>query len=160
MTIPLSERILAIVNLIVQKLTAEHAWEGEAEIVESLLASGYEPEEIDAAFDWMASLSRNSRAARAATLPEPMAQRVFTPEETRTLGTEVLGFLTRLRILGLVDEETHEEIVERAMQASEDGLTLKELRIIAALTVLSRCQVEWQREMAFILEEDWAHIYN
>jgi len=160
MTIPLSERILAIVNLIVQKLTAEHAWEGEVEIVESLLASGYEPEEIDAAFDWMANLSSQARSDRSTELPAPMAQRVYIPEEARALGTEVLGFLTRLRTLGLVDEETHEEIVERAMQVAEDGLTIKELRVIAALTVLSRCQVEWQRELAFILEEDWAHIYN
>ena len=160
MTVPLSERILAIVNLIVQKLMGEHVWEGETEIVESLLASGYEPEEIDAAFDWMAHLSPQSREQKACELAAPMAQRVFTADEIRHLGAEVLGFLTRLRTLGLVDEETHEEIVERAMQVSEDGLTLKEMRIIAALTVLSRCQIEWQREMSFILEEDWAHIYN
>jgi len=160
MGVPLSDKILAIVNLIVQKLMGEYAWEGEAEIVESLLASGFEPEEIDAAFDWMAHLSHQTRSLPPEGLAAPMAQRVFTAEETRQLGPEVLGFLTRLRTHGLVDEETHEEIVERAMQVVDDGFTLKEMRIVAALTILSRCQVEWQREMAFILEEDWAHIYH
>jgi len=160
MTVPLSERILAIVNLIVQKLMGEQAWEGETEIVESLLASGFEPEEIDAAFDWMATMSQASRPEQPQELSLPTAQRVFTAVELRTLGTEVLGFLTRLRTLGMVDDETHEEIVERALQVAEEGLSLKEVRIIAALTVLARCQVEWQREMSFILEDDWAHIYN
>lgn len=160
MTAPMGERILAIVNLIVQKLMSEHAWEGETEIVESLLASGFEPEEIDAAFDWMANLSRSKQEDSAPFLQQTTGQRVYTADEARTLGTEIIGFLTRLRNLGLVDEETHEEIVERAQQVSEEGLTLKEVRIIAALTVLSRCQLEWQREMAFIMEDDWAHIYN
>ena len=160
MATQISERILAIVNLIVQKLMGEQNWEGETEIVESLLASGFEPEEIDAAFDWMANLSPQSRPERATGLSTLKAHRVFTLEESRVLGPDVLGFLTRLRSLGLVDEEAHEEIVERAMQVSEDGLTLKEMRVIAALTILARTQVEWQREMSFILDEDWTRIYN
>ena len=45
MTVPLSERILAIVNLIVQKLMGEQAWEGEAEIVSWVHVISGDPEE-------------------------------------------------------------------------------------------------------------------
>ncbi|NIQ94726.1 MAG: DUF494 domain-containing protein [Desulfuromonadales bacterium] len=156
---PFSERVLAIVNLIAQYLLGDRdLLDNEQELVEELMAEGFDAEEIDAAFNWMANLEVERDQSQMSF--EPPSFRIFTPEERRIFSSEAQGFLIRLRLLGIVDSYMLEEIIERALQGSEDVMTLQELKTITALTVFTRSHDQWRQEFMSILEDDWSRIYH
>ncbi|HKL48344.1 MAG TPA: DUF494 family protein [Desulfuromonadales bacterium] len=156
---PFSERVLAIVNLIAQYLLGDRELlDNEHELVEELMAEGFDAEEIDAAFNWMANLDADQKQDRVSF--EPPSFRIFTSEERRIFSSDGQGFLIRLRLLGIVDSYMLEEIIERALQGTEDELTLQELKTITALTVFARSNDQWRQEFMSILEDDWSRIYH
>jgi len=148
-------------TLIAQYVMEKRDPSEEVDIVEELLASGFEEEEIDAAFTWMENISHSLRPRaqmeQAFTIPP---QRVYTSEEVRSFTVEARGFLTRLRNLGIIDDQIQEEIIEKALRMAEDEVTLKELKTITALVLLARSQDEWQRELDCIFEDDWSRLYH
>lgn len=153
------ERVLAIVTLIAQYVMEERDPLSESDLVEELLAVGFEAEEIDAAFSWMESLSMqtSSRPDLPLTLPP---HRVFTIEEVRAISSEARGFLVRLRTLGILDDQTQEEIIEKALQVAEDEVTLKEVKTMTALTLFARSHEDWRREVDCFMEDDWSRLYH
>ena len=156
------ERVLAIVNLIAKYvLGAEDAPINEQELVAELMSVGFEEEEINDAFSWMesAALSNTVEQTDGVQLP-PATYRIFTPEEELALSTDGIGFLIKLRVMGLLTDEAQEEIIERAVRAAEDPLSLQEVKMITALTMLSRTNNLWQREIDCFLDNDWNRIYH
>jgi Smg protein len=156
---PLKERVLAIVSIIAQYVMDERQLPADSDIVEELLASGYEADEIDAAFHWMESLSlrRVDRPARPLVIP---SQRIFTDEECRALSREARGFLAQLRQLGILDDEVQEDIIQKALNMGEDELALKDVKTLTALSLFARSQHEWLREVDCFMEDDWARMYH
>jgi Smg protein len=156
---PLRERVLAIVSLIAQYVMEDRDFLTEGEIIEELLAEGFAAEEIDAAFSWMESYSMQNLTPRDHSLTSP-TNRVFTAEEARSLSAEARGFLVRLRTMGILDDELHEEILDRALQSAEEEVSLKDLKTITALTLFTRANNQWRREVDCIIEDDWASLYH
>ena len=157
------ERVLAIVNLIAKYvLGAEDAPISEQELVAELLSVGFEAEEINDAFSWMETVALQGPEQKKsdAALQTPPTYRLFSPEEQQILTTDGIGFLIKIRTMGLLSDEAQEEIIERAVRAAEDPLSLQEVKMIAALTMLSRTNSLWQREIDCFLENDWARIYH
>ncbi|PLX74904.1 MAG: hypothetical protein C0614_11555 [Desulfuromonas sp.] len=148
-----------MVNLIAQYFLDEYDMLSESELVEELLEIGYEIEEIDAAFVWMESQACDLGDSVVFRAPLE-SHRVFTREEILALQPEARGYLGRLRSMGIVDDEIHEEIVQRAMSLAEDEVTLKEIRNISVLVLFARAQHEWRREFDCLLEGDWARLLN
>jgi Smg protein len=155
----LRDRVLAIVTLIAQLVMEEREPLSEEDLVGKLLAVGFEAEEIDAAFSWMERLALQSADHSATTLTLP-TNRVFSAEEARILSSDARGFLLRLRAMGVLDDEIHEEIVERALQSGEDEVGLKDLKAIIALTLFSRSHDDWRRQMDCLFEDDWTRLYH
>jgi Smg protein len=156
---PQKERVLAIVSIIAQYVMEDRGFLSESEIVEELLAVGFESEEIDAAFSWMENLSLH--APPKASVPLALStHRVFTSEENRTLSREARGFLVRLRSMGILDDDTEEEILEKALDGAEDEVSLSELKTITAFTVFARSHDQWRREVDCILDNDWSRLYH
>lgn len=153
------ERVLAIVGIIAQYVMDEREDFNESDIVEELLAEGFAAEEIDAAFSWMESLSLHPGRQAEQNLATP-TWRIFTPEETRALSAEARGFLVRLRSLGILDNDSQEEIMERALQIDEGELTLKDIKALTALTLFARTQDAWRREVDCILEDDLGRLFH
>ena len=157
------ERVLAIVNLIAKYvLGAEDAPINEQELVAELMSVGFEAEEINDAFSWMetaAMLTPDQRLGESVMQP-PATYRLFSREEQQTLTPEGIGFLIKIRTMGILSDEVQEEIIERAVRAADDPLTLQEVKMIAALTMLSRSDNLWQREIDCFLDNDWARIYH
>ncbi len=153
------ERVLAIVSIIAQYVLESREQLTDSDIVEELLAEGFEADEIDAAFSWMENVSLHQGSSPPSSLTLP-TQRIFTAEETRNLSGEARGFLIRLRGLGLIDDGAQEEIIDRAMQIAEDEVSLKEIKTITALTLFTRSQDVWLRDVDFIMEDDWAQLYH
>lgn len=160
---PLRERVLAIVNLIAKYvLGADDAPISEQELVAELMSVGFEAEEINDAFTWMEStaLQLSGPQDGDTKLLVPETYRIFSREEQQALSTEAIGFLTRLRGMGILGDEQLEEVVERSMRASEDPLNLQEIKMITALSLLSRGNAIWQREIDCFLDNDWERIYH
>jgi len=155
----LRERVLAIVSIIAQYVLGDRDTVTENDIVEELLAVGFEADEIDAAFSWMQNVGA-SAPGKARDLAEVRSQRIFTAEEKRDISADARGLLIRLRTLGILDDEAQEEIIDRAMQVAEDPVSLKEMKAIAALTLFSRNHEEWRREVDCFLDDDWVRLYH
>ncbi len=153
------ERVLAIVSIIAQYVMEEHDQLSETDIVEELLAEGYETEEIDAAFSWMENLSMLTAAKEPLALAAP-TNRVFSPDEMRALAVDARGFLIRLRTLGIIDDDLQEEILDKALQVAEDEVSLKEIKAISALTLFVKSNNDWRREVDCFMEDDWSRLYH
>jgi len=159
----LRERVLAIVNLIAKYvLGAEDAPINEQELIAELLSVGFEAEEIHDAFSWMETAALQ-QAPQQSAAEMPMRQpryRIFSTEEQLAISQEAIGFLVRLRAMGMLGDEAQEEIIERAMRAADEPINLQEIKMISALTLLSRANNLWQREIDCFLDNDWARIYH
>lgn len=153
------ERVLAIVSIIAQYVMEDRDFLTENDIVEQLIEDGFDAEEIDAAFSWMETLSLQvgEPPKRHLTLP---TQRILTRDEELLLSRDAQGFLVRLRALGIIDDDLHEEILERALRGEEDEISLKEIKAVTALTLFTRSQEDWRREVDCFMEDDWTRIYH
>jgi Smg protein len=89
-----------------------------------------------------------------------LSHRVFSTEENRTLSSEARGFLTRLRTMGILDNETQEEVIEKALLMAEDEVSLKEIKTITVLAMFANSQNEWRREFDCLLEDDWQRLLH
>lgn len=157
------ERVLAIVNLIAQYvLGAEEASISEQELVAELLSVGYEAEEIDDAFTWMEAVALRPATPQdqAAIMLNPTSYRLFTPQEEQLLSRDARGFLTRVKTMGLLSTEAEEEIIDRALRSAEGVVSEQEIKLITIMTLLSRSNSLWQREIDCFLDNDWTSIYH
>jgi Smg protein len=155
----LRERVLAIVSLIAQYFLEEQDLKSESDLVEELLEVGFAAEEIDAAFSWMEN--QTLRPPQSCGLTPPVAtHRVFSPEEQRALAQEARGFLIRLRGTGILDDELFEEVIQKALQMSDEMITLREIKTITVLALFARSQHQWRQEFDCLLEDDWSRLLN
>ena len=155
------ERVLAIVSFIAQYFLDDRDVITENDLVEELLSVGYDAEEIDAAFCWMESQALSAPVGGETSLRMPaLNHRVFSAEENRALSAEARGFLTRLRIMGILDDEIHEDVIEKALLMADDEVTLKEIKTITVLAMFANSQNEWRREFDCLLEDDWQRLLN
>lgn len=154
------ERVLAIVSFIAQYFLDDRDMMTESDLVEELLAVGFDADEIDAAFCWMESQALSAPLAEAGLGTPSMSYRVFTNEENQAMSAEARGFLTRLRSMGLIDAEVQEEVIAKAVQMAEDEVTLKEIKTITVLAMFANSHNEWRREYDCLLEDDWPRLLN
>ena len=153
------ERVLAIVNLIAQYFLEEQDPKSESDLVEELLAIGFDADEIDAAFNWMENHTLRAMPSQELAVPV-VTHRVFTGEEQRYLTREARGFLVRLRNTGILDEELFEEIVHKSVQFTDEEVSLKEIKTITVLALFARSQHQWRQEFDCLLEDDWSRLLN
>lgn len=157
------ERVLAIVNFIAKYvLGADGAPISEQELVAELMSEGFDAEEINDAFSWMEStaLDQTQQQADADICFSAATMRMFTAEECRLIDTEARGFLVRLRAMGLINDDVEEELIDRIVAAAEEPVSLQEIKILTALSLLARNSNQWQREVDCLMTEDWARIYH
>ncbi len=155
------ERVLAIVTILARYFLEERDFGAESELVEELLASGFDSDEIDAAFSWMQRLSATSDLpVPAATLRSVPTMRIFSADELRLLTTEARGFLVHLRSLGILDDTSQEEIIERAFQIGEDEVSLKELKVMTSLVLFARANEDWRQAVDALMGDDWSRMFH
>lgn len=155
------ERVLAIVSFIAQYFLDDQDVFTETDLIEELLAVGFETDEIDAAFSWMETQAFCAPVSGEMTLAAPASShRVFTNEEVRSLSSEARGFLARLRSMGILNDDILEEVIEKALHSSEDEVTLKEIKTITVLAMFASSQQEWRREFDCLLQDDWSLLLN
>lgn len=155
------ERVLAIVNLIAKYVMGTNgAPISEQELVAELMSEGFDAQEINDAFSWMESTALELPQDKSDFCASSTTMRIFTAEECRLIDIKARGFLVRLRSMGLINDEIEEDLIGRIVTSTEEPVSLQEMKILTALTLLARNSNQWQREIDCLMTEDWARIYH
>jgi Smg protein len=129
----------------------ENYWRGDAcpqpeQLSRKLSAHGFEAEEIRDALVWLDGLNLVAQGAEwarakaqepAACLPSPGSLRVYSIAEQDHLGAECLGFISFLESAGVLQPAMREVVVDRAMAAPGDPVSLDDLKIIVLMVYWS-----------------------
>ena len=129
----------------------ENYWRGDAcpeleQLGRKLSAHGFEAEEINEALVWLDGLNL---AAQQTHLPEGSqrtfadqdqssdSMRVFSVAEQDHLGAQCLGFISFLEASGVLPAPMREIVMDRAMAAPGDPVSLDDLKIIVLMVYWS-----------------------
>lgn len=129
-----------VVEILVYLMAAmqEHRQINELDL-DDLRSRGYTQSEISAAFSWLydqpPSVAKGTKVGESG---DGVSRRVFHDAEKAILTAEGQGYLIQLSELGLLDRHDMEVVIERAMMAGYDQLTVAELREIVAAVLLSK----------------------
>ncbi|MHB1199682.1 MAG: Smg family protein [Polaromonas sp.] len=139
----------------------ENYWQGDAcpelpRLSRKLSAAGFDAEEIEEALAWLAGLNVAAQgaqidrpaktAAGAADAPcaapgiQPQSAnslRIYSVAEQEHLGAQSLGFVSFLESSGVLPPHMREIVIDRAMAAPGDPVTLDDLKIIVLMVYWS-----------------------
>lgn len=106
-----------------------------ARVAKKLSAAGFEDSDISEALRWLAGVLRAPQRSFA-PLPEACAaSRAYAPRELVKLDAECRGFLLTLEQSGILAAQTREHVLERALAASGEALTLEQLKLIVLMVL-------------------------
>src|SRR4051812_19820964 len=120
----------------------EHYWRGDEcpeldQLERRLSAHGFEADEIEQALVWLDGLNVAAQGTPidepeipAAHAPSAQSMRVYSVAEQDHLGAQCLGFVTFLDSAGVMPPGMREIVVDRAMAAPGDPVSLDDLKII------------------------------
>jgi len=104
-----------------------------------LKSKGYTQSEISAAFSWLYdNMELNRHGAVHHARPSEASRRVLHEAEKIVLSTESQGYLIQLCELGILGDRELETVIERAMVAGYEKLSVTELREIVASVLFAR----------------------
>ena len=113
---------------------AELAYDRER-VARKLSAAGFEDADISEALHWLAGVLHAPHAVRE---PLPDARRTFrayAPRELSKLDAQCRGFLLTLEHSGILSPDTRELVLERALAAAGDALSLEQLKLIVLMVL-------------------------
>jgi Smg protein len=139
----------------------ENYWQGDAcpelhHLGRKLTAAGFEAEEIQAALVWLDGLNTAAQSTQICLPPkeslnpsgagdisqgvQPQSTdslRIYSVTEQEHLGAETLGFVSFLESSGVLPPHMREIVLDRAMAAPGDPLSLDDLKIIVLMVYWS-----------------------
>ena len=130
----------------------ENYWRGDAcpeleQLGRKLSAQGFEPEEIQQALVWLDGLHLAAHGTELdATASAPLSaasahsMRVYSVAEQDHLGSQCLGFISFLESAGVLPPALREIVVDRAMAAPGDPVSVDDLKIIVLMVYWSMGQ--------------------
>jgi Smg protein len=125
---------------------AELAYDRER-VAKKLSAAGFEDSDISEALHWLAGVTRTPQGGLQHQPASRHAFRAFAPRETAKLDAQCRGFLLTLEQSGILDLQTRELVIERALAATGDSLSLEQLKLVV-LMVLWNQQTPTSRLLA------------
>ena len=126
----------------------ENYWRGDAcpeadRLCRRLSAHGFEADEIQQALTWLDGLHLAAQGASPVSTspsgpePAPDSMRVYSAAEQDHLGADCLGFITFLESSGVLRPAMREIVVDRAMAAPGDPVSIDDLKIIVLMVYWS-----------------------
>ena len=131
----------------------EHYWPGDAcpelqQLGRKLSAHGFEADEIHDALVWLDGLNLAAQSVSAAdpvssegapvtVLQSRSSMRVYSVAEQDHLGAACLGFVSFLESSGVLPAAMREIVMDRAMAAPGDPVSLDDLKIIVLMVYWS-----------------------
>jgi Smg protein len=104
-------------------------------VAKKLSAAGFEDHDISAALSWLAGVVRAPQRSLAPLPAERSAFRAFAAKELAKLDVECRGFLLYLEQSGILTPTTREHILERALAAAGEALSLEQLKLIVLMVL-------------------------
>ncbi len=120
-----------------------------------LKEAGFLHSEINKAFDWLENLTK-LRGQVPATSPNPSTSiRVYAPQELEKLDVTSRGFLLFLEQVGVLDQQTRELVIDRAMALDSDDFDIDQLKWVVLMVMFNQPGREealtWMEDM--VLDE-------
>ena len=109
-------------------------------VAKKLSAAGFEDADISEALHWLAGVGRAPQGVREPLPDARTTFRAYAPRELAKLDTACRGFLMTLEHSGILNAETRELVIERALAAAGDTLNLEQLKLVVLMVL-------WNREM-------------
>ncbi len=150
---PLRLRLLGYIGPMFEVLVFvyENYWRGDAcpelqQLGRKLSAHGFEADEIREALLWLDGLNFAAQStlqtadeadAPAAPLQAADSLRVYSVAEQDHLGAQCLGFISFLESSGVLPPAMREIVMDRAMAAPGDPVSLDDLKIIVLMVYWS-----------------------
>ena len=107
-------------------------------VAKRLSAAGFEDSDISEALHWLAGMALAPHAVRE-PLPDTRSSfRAYAPRELTKLDAECRGFLLTLEHSGILSAETRELVIERALAAAGDTLSLEQLKLVVLMVLWNR----------------------
>lgn len=104
-------------------------------VAKKLTAAGFEESEILEALSWLAGVVRAPQRSLAPLPERGDAFRAFAPKELAKLDVECRGFLIYLEHSGILTPSTREHVIERALAATGDAISLEQLKLIVLMVL-------------------------
>lgn len=116
-----------------------------------LRAAGFDPLEIDKAFDWLDGLAQVEEDS--ATAQSAIATRILAPEESSRLAYSSQGFLLFLEQSGVLTPKLREMVINRVMALESDSeVDIEELKWVVMMVLFN--SADEQDENALMHYED------
>ena len=104
-------------------------------VAKKLSAAGFEDSDISEALHWLAGMARAPQGVRE-PLPDARSSfRAYAPRELAKLDARCRGFLLTLEQSGILSAETRELVLERALAASGEVLSLEQLKLVVLMVL-------------------------
>jgi Smg protein len=116
-------------------------------VAKKLSAAGFEESDISEALTWLAGVARGPHRSLAPLPDSGAAFRAYAPRELTRLDAECRGLLIYFEQSGILNAQTREYVIERALAATGEGLTLEQLKLVV-LMVLWNQQIPSSRLVA------------
>lgn len=110
----------------------------QSRLREELSSAGFGIGEIDKAIAWLDELANRTVESHFGAPRIPVSMRIYTEEECRKLELESRGFLLSLEHHGIIDSETRELAIDRALALQTETIGLDEMKWIILLVLMSR----------------------
>jgi Smg protein len=104
-------------------------------VARKLSAAGFENSDISEALHWLAGVLRPPAAGKGAAPESRRAFRAYAPRELAKLDAACRGFLMTLEQSGILDPQGREHVIERALAASGDALSVEQLKLIVLMVL-------------------------
>ena len=104
-------------------------------VARKLSAAGFDDSDISEALTWMAGVVRGPHRSFAPLPDSGAASRAYAPRELAKLSAECRGLLAHFEHSGILSAQTREHVIERALAATGDELTLEQLKLIILMVL-------------------------
>lgn len=109
--------------------------------MKKLSAVGFEAEEISQALDWLTDLAETTHEF-AGQYPQQASfsfgTRIYATQELDALGTPAVGFIQFLESAKVITPIQREIVIERALAASAEQISLDKLKVIVLMVLWSQ----------------------
>jgi len=116
-------------------------------VAKKLSAAGFEESDISEALTWLAGVARGPHRSFAPLPASGAAFRAYAPKELARLDADCRGLLIYFEQSGILNPQSRETVIDRALAATGEGLTIEQLKLVV-LMVLWKQQTPSSRLIA------------
>jgi Smg protein len=103
-----------------------------------LTEAGFEPTEIDRAFDWLEGILNLQKTILAKKNLQTASIRFYAEPEIKKLSLKSRGFLLSLEQAGLLDQHARELVIDRAMALEVNEINLDGMKWVVFMVLLNQ----------------------